>query len=141
MTQLNYQEKRLIITLNLINIFPFYVLKQIENCTALTRIFYFLTFNQKRTLIKAFFESQFNYCSLTWMFHRRKSNHNINLLRERALRMTYNQQISSYPELLDKDHSFTVHHFNIQSLAIEIFKFINNISATIIENLFTTYHS
>ena len=141
MTQLNYQEKRLIITLNLINIFPFYVLKQTENCTALTRIFYFLTFNQKRTLIKAFFESQFNYCSLTWMFHRRKSNNNINLLRERALRMTYNQQISSYSELLDKDNSFTVHHFNIHSLAIEIFKVINNISATIIENLFTTYHS
>ena len=75
------------------------------------------------------------------MFHRRKSNNNINLLRERALRMTYNQQISSYPELLDKDNSFAVHHFNIQSLAIEIFKVINNISATIIENLFTTYHS
>ena len=109
--------------------------------SALNRIFYFLTFSQKRTLIKAFFESQFNYCSLTWMFHRRKSNNNINLLHERALSMTYNRQISSYPELLDKDNSFTVHHFNIHSLAIEIFKVINNISATIIDNLFTTYHS
>ena len=31
--------------------------------------------------------------------------------------------------------------FNIQSLAIEIFKVINNIAATIIDDLFTTYHS
>ena len=44
-------------------------------------------------------------------------------------------------ELLDKDNSFTVHHFNIQSLAIEMFKVINNIAATIIDDLFTTYHS
>ena len=31
--------------------------------------------------------------------------------------------------------------FNIQSLAIEMFKVINNIAATIIDDLFTTYHS
>ena len=31
--------------------------------------------------------------------------------------------------------------FNIQSLAIEMFKVINNIAATIIDELFTTYHS
>ena len=31
--------------------------------------------------------------------------------------------------------------FNIQSLAIEMFKVINNIAATIIDDLFTAYHS
>ena len=31
--------------------------------------------------------------------------------------------------------------FNIQSLAIEMFKVINNIAATIIGDLFATYHS
>ena len=75
------------------------------------------------------------------MFHSQKSNNKINLLHERALRMIYNDQISSFQELLDKDNSFTVHHFNIQSLAIEMFKVINNIAATIIEDVFTTYHS
>ena len=44
-------------------------------------------------------------------------------------------------QLLDKDNSFTVHHFNFQSLAIEMFKVINNIAAIIIDNSFTTYHS
>ena len=43
-------------------------------------------------------------------------------------------------ELLDKDNSFTVYHFNIQSLAIEMFKVINNIAAIIIDDSFTTYH-
>ena len=107
----------------------------------LARISYYLTFHQKRTLIKAFFESYFRFCSLTWMFHSRKSNNKINLLHERALRMIYNDQISSFQELLDKDNSFTVHHFNIQSLAIEMFKVINNIAAIIIDDVLTAYHS
>ena len=117
--------------------------KATRKLSALARISYYLTFHQKRTLIKGFFESQFRYCSLTWMSHSRKSNNKINLLHERALRMIYNDQISSFQELLDKDNSFTVHHFNIKSLslAIEMFKAINNIVAAIIGNLFTTYHS
>ena len=75
------------------------------------------------------------------MFHSRKSNNTTNLLHERVLRIIYNDQISSFQELLDKDISFTVHHFNIKLLAIEIFKVINNIATTIIDGLFTTYHS
>ena len=47
--------------------------------------------------------------------------------------MIYNDQISSFQELLNKDNSFTVHNFNIQSLAIEMLKVINNIAATIID--------
>ena len=50
--------------------------------------------------------------------------------------MIYNGQISSFQELFDKDI-----FFNIQSLAIEMFKVINNIAVTIIDDLFTTYHS
>ena len=107
--------------------------------SALARISYYLTFHQKRTLIKAFFESQFRYCSLSWMFHSRKSNNKINLLHERTLRMIYNDRISSFQELLEKDNSCTVHHFNVQSLAIVMFKVISNIAATIIDDLFITY--
>ena len=82
------------------------------------------------------------------MFHSRKSRNKINLLYERALRMIYkalkmiyNGQISSFQDFLDKANSFTIHHFNVQSLAIEMFKVVNNIAATIIDDLFTTYQS
>ena len=68
------------------------------------------------------------------MLHSRKSNNEINLLHERALWMIYNDQISLFQELFDKDISFTVRHFNIQSLAIEMFQVINNIAATIIDD-------
>ena len=56
------------------------------------------------------------------MFHSRTSNIKINLLQERALRMIYNDQTSLLKRLFEKDNSFTVHHFNIQSLAIKKFR-------------------
>ena len=39
---------------------------------------------------------------------------------ERRLRLIRNDKLSSYAELLEKDGSVSVHHRNIQSLAIEI---------------------
>ena len=93
-----------------------------RNLSVLTRISYYLTLHQKWTLIKVFFESQFRYCSLTWMFYSRKRNDEINLLHERALRLIYNDQISSCQKLLDKDNSFTGHHFNSSQLPLKCLK-------------------
>ena len=39
----------------------------------------------------------------------------------------YNDTITSFEELLVKDKTFTIHHQNIQSLAIEIRKAMNNL--------------
>ena len=72
--------------------------------------------------MKSFIEAQFGYCPLVWMFHGRVLNRKINHLHERSLRIVYKDSISSFHELLQKDHSFTIHHRNIQSLAIELYK-------------------
>ena len=39
----------------------------------------------------------------------------------------YNDTITSFEELLVKDKAFTMHHQNIQSLAIEMYKAVNNL--------------
>ena len=54
---------------------------------------------------------------------------------ERALRLVYSDHVSSFDELLKKDRSFSVHHRNIQSLAIEIYKFLHGLSPRIMENV------
>ena len=40
---------------------------------------------------------------------------------ERALRLIYNDYESTIENLLTNDGSFTVHHYNIQTLAIKIY--------------------
>ena len=72
------------------------------------------------------------------MFHSRKANSKINQLHERSLRIVYKDNISSFEELLKKDKSFCIHHRNIQSLTIELFKVKNNLSKRIMCDIFET---
>ena len=44
------------------------------------------------------------------MFHSRGLINKINLIHERALRITYNDKSSSYRELLTKGITVTIHH-------------------------------
>ena len=70
------------------------------------------------------------------MFCGRKSNNCINHLHERALRIVYNDNQSCFENLLRKDRSVSIHHRNIRSFAIEIYKIKNNMSTPIMPDLF-----
>ena len=72
--------------------------------------------------MKAFIESQFAYCPLIWMFNQRSSNARINHLHERALRIVYNDNESTFEDLLKKNNSVSIHHKNIRLLGIELDK-------------------
>ena len=78
---------------------------------------------------KAFIESQFNNYPLIWMLHSRTMNNKINRLHERSLRIVYSDQSSRFDKI-------TIHHKNIQSLAIEIYKFVNGLSPEIMNSVF-----
>ena len=55
-------------------------------------------------------------------------NNKINCIHERALRLVYSGHVSSFDDLLKKDQSFSIHHTNIKSLAIELYKFFHSLS-------------
>ena len=76
----------------------------------------------RRKLMKAFIESQFNYCLMIWMLHSRTLNYKINRIHERALRTVYSDYKSSFNELLDKDGSFTIHQKKSPTILGEVFK-------------------
>ena len=52
--------------------------------------------------MKSFFQSQFGYCPLVWMFYSRGVNNKVNHLHEPALRTIYKDNISTFEELLTK---------------------------------------
>ena len=103
---------------------------------ALARISNFTNRQKLRMLLKAFIESQFSYCPLVWMFHNRTLNNRINKLHESALRLVYKDSRLTFEGLLEKDDSVTIHHRNLQKLAIEIYKLLNNVSVPIMKHIF-----
>ena len=103
---------------------------------ALARIAKYLDTKKLKILMKTFIESQFNYCPLVWMFHSRTLNNKINNLHERALRIVHKNDNLTFQELLNIDNSFTIHHRNLQKLATEMYKIKNNISSSLMIELF-----
>ena len=103
---------------------------------ALARVSNFMSCNQRRILMNAFISSQFNYCPLLWMCHNRSLNTQINKIHHRALSIVYRDNTSSFETLLEKSGSVSIHHNNIQLLAIEIFKSLNNLSPSIMTEIF-----
>ena len=70
------------------------------------------------------------------MSHSRTINSCINNFHERALRLTSKDNQFSFKQLLEKDHSVTVHHKNLQVLFAEIFKVKNNLAPGIMKDVF-----
>ena len=66
------------------------------------------------------------------MFHDITLNNKINKLHERALRIVYKNDNSSF-----QDNSITIHQRNLQRLAIEMYKVEINISPIPMQELFT----
>ena len=64
-------------------------LKVSKTVNALCRISSLMSLEKRRTLMKAFIESQFNYCPLIWMLHSRTLNNKIHRIHKRALRTVY----------------------------------------------------
>ena len=70
------------------------------------------------------------------MLHSPNMNNKINRLHKRSLRIVYSDQSSTFEELLERDKTFSIGHKNIQSLAIEIYKFVNGLSSEIMNSVF-----
>ena len=72
------------------------------------------------------------------MFHSRHLSNKINYIHERALRITYQGNMSTLQELLNKDNSVSIHHRNLQLLAMEMFKIHRGLSPEIPRETFVS---
>ena len=74
----------------------------------------------------------FRHCPLVLMCCDRSCNNRINHLNGKALRIVYNNNLSSFENLLQTDQSASIHRRNIHLLWIELCKTRSNISNHII---------
>ena len=70
------------------------------------------------------------------MFCPRRSSNLINKVQERALRITYNDQLTDFKSLVSNHNKTTIHQRNLQVLMTEIYKMINHIAPPIMSSLF-----
>ena len=70
------------------------------------------------------------------MFCPRRSSNLINKVKERALRITYNVQLTNFKSLVSNHNELTIHQRNMQILMTEIYKIINHIALPIMSSLF-----
>ena len=71
--------------------------------------------------------SPIKYCPLLWIFHGKQTNNKTDKLHERDLRIVYNDTAPSFEDLLIAHRNFTNNHQNMQSLAIETNKALNDL--------------
>ena len=94
-----------------------------QKLSALARINHYLTPDHKRLLLNSVAKSQFSYCPLIWMFTSRYLNNALNSIHEEALRLIYNDYELPFDRILQDNKQKNIHQKNIESLAIEIYKF------------------
>ena len=105
--------------------------------TALSRLIRIVSMEKKKILMNSFIESQFSFCPLVWMFcFSRKLNDRINHIHERGLRIVYDDYTSSFEHLLKINGSVTIHHRNIQLVAVVMFKVKDGLCPEIMKDLF-----
>ena len=77
----------------------------------------------------------FNFAQL-WMYHSRALKNKANRLHDRCLQIIYNDKISTFKELLEKDNSVSVHYRNIEALETESYKVANEMSPEKMNEIF-----
>ena len=104
-----------------------------KKLNALSRINHYIKQNQKEILLSSFTISHLSYCPLILMFCSKKSTKNINAVHERPSRIIRNNYESLYPLSL---HQITFHQRCMNSIMIQVYKYLNGHSPDIMNYIF-----
>ena len=104
--------------------------------SAFSRISNYLNQKQSLLLYNSFIMSQFNYCSLIWMFCGKVANNCVNRTHKRALRILFNDFTSSFEELLQKANQCTIHRKSLQKLMVEVYNSLTQQNPSFLWDMF-----
>ena len=99
--------------------------KAARQLNALARIAKHLDVGSRRTIYNRFVMSNFNHCPLVWHFCGKTNNQKLEKIQERALRILYDDYISTYDTLLEKAGTNTLLINRLRLMALTVFKSLN----------------
>ena len=111
------------------------------NC--LHRIKKYLDTEQLKAISSAYILSTFSYAPLIWMFCKKGTYEKVEKTHKRCLKAIHCQHSAnnsglSYPELLAKTGSVSIHTHHLRSLLSEIYKCVNGLSPDIMSEFFVS---
>ena len=104
---------------------------------ALSRLQKYMGKAEKEAIINSFVLSNFNYCPLVWHFSSCESIRKIKKIQKRCLRIVLIDYESDYETLLSNSNKPTMEIRRLRTLAVEIFKALNEINPPYVKNIFT----
>ena len=109
-----------------------------QKASALSRLRDYISEKKAKLLLNTVVMSNFQYCSLIWLFCSKAANDLINRTTKRAMGTTYNSNNEeALDALLQRDGTLTIHKKNLQKLMVEIYKTINHLNPPYMWDLFT----
>ena len=103
---------------------------------AIGRIQNFLGKKEKETIINSFVYSNFMYCPLTWHFCSKSSQSKTEKIHYRSLKMLTYDYNSDYKDLLEITETSTMEIKRLRTLALELFKTVNNLNPDFMKDIF-----
>ena len=103
---------------------------------AISRIQNYLGEKKKKLIVNTFVYSNFMYCPLAWHFCLKLSQNMIEKIQYRCLQLLTNDFDSDYKLLLEKTKTPTMETKRIRTIALEIFKTLNDLNPNFMKDIF-----
>jgi hypothetical protein len=112
-----------------------------KQINALKRLKQYLDKECKNTIYNSYINSNFNYCSLIWMFTSKTNMEKLEKTNKRALRFVTNQGYLSYDEICKKEKQLNIHKKCVKNAAITMYKIRKGTAPVYLKELFTDQNS
>ena len=112
-----------------------------KQINALKRIRHYLTKESKMTIYNSYINSNFNYCSVVWMFLNKSNSDKLERTNKRALRFSTNKDSSSYETICEEEKQLNVYRKCVKSTAIMMYKVRKGTAPSYVTELFNLQQS
>jgi hypothetical protein len=112
-----------------------------KQINALKRIKHYLDRDSKKIIYNSYINSNFNFCSVVWMFSCKTQLEKIEKTNKRALRFVTNEGHLSYEEICTKEKQLTVYKRCVKNAAITMYKIRRGIAPQYLNEMFVSQDS